>query len=251
MTGIILDLILICIIVFYTWRGFRSGLINGILGILALVVAVYGANLIATTYSGEFTGVVEPFASGLVDSLETKILDYASSSAERIASGDGEEDGGSFTPVYDLGAEDTQDVKKVATAIVRQLGLNEKIASGLAAEVAETVDTVSSRMNDVLTEKLCARICFVMLFVIAFLLIIIIFSAIGNILDLAFGLPGLENINHILGGIFGAAKGILIVVFITCVCRYLGLILKEDIVESTWIMKRLMESNLLASILHI
>lgn len=246
MTGKILDIVLIGIIVLCTWRGFRAGIINGILGILALVVAIYGANLIATTYSAEFTDVVEPFASGLIDSLETKILD--SIGAEAGADGTDED---TFEPVVPLTESDAQDVLKVSTSIVRQLGLNETIADMIASEVAENVENVSSQMNEELTQTLCEKVCFVGVFFIAFLLISIVFSAVGNVLDLAFGLPGLENINHILGGIFGAAKGIVIVVVITCVCRYLGLVLKTDIVEETWIMKRLMESNILASILNI
>ena len=250
MTGLILDLLLIGIIVLCTWRGFRAGIINGILGILSLIIAIYGANLIATTYSGEFTGVVEPFASGLVDSLETKILDKASklSPGEAEPSDDEEDD---FSPVVRLTSSDTQDVVKVCTAIVRQLGLDEKIASRIADEVHSRVRNVSAQMNDVLTEKLCEKICFVAVFVIAFCLISIVFSAIGNVIDLAFGLSGLENLNHAVGGIFGAAKGIAIVIVITCVCRYLGLILKTDIIDSTHLMKRLMESNALASLLNI
>ena len=53
MIGLIIDIVLIAIVVFCAWRGFRAGLITSIIGVVAVVVAIYGANLIAATYSGE------------------------------------------------------------------------------------------------------------------------------------------------------------------------------------------------------
>jgi uncharacterized membrane protein required for colicin V production len=238
--GIILDVLLIAIILLCTWRGFRAGIINSICGILAVIIAIYGGNLISQTYSGEFTGMLEPFVSGYVESIEGKIMDHIT--------GNDEED---FTPVADIDDLETDDVSGVCTAVMRQLGISEKSSRKLADEIATKVDKTNSKMVDALTDVICTRVAYIVLFAIGFLLIVIIFSAIGNVLDLAFGLPGLENVNHILGAIFGAAKGFLIIVVITCFCRYLGLILKTDLLNSTIIMKKLVESNFLANLLEI
>lgn len=238
--GIILDILLLAIVLLCIWRGFRAGIINSICGILAVIVAVYGGNLISETYSGEFTGMLEPFVSGIVESINSDVLDY-------IAGNPDEE----FNPVYSLEGMESDDIVGICTAVMRQLGISEGSAQKLASEIETEVEEANVRMMDALTEALCQRIAYIALFAIAFLLIIIIFSAIGNVLDLAFGLPGLENINHILGAIFGAAKGILIIIVITCFCRYLGLVLKTDLVQETFIMRKLMESNLLANILKI
>lgn len=238
--GKVLDLILIGIILLAAWRGFRAGFINGICGILAVIVAVYGGNLISNTYSSEFTDMLEPFVSGVVESVEGKVIDSIK--------GEGSD---SFVPVYDLSQVTESDVGGVCIAVMRQLGISEGSAEKLSEEITKQADEVNSKMLDALTALLCERIAYIALFAISFLLIIIIFTAVGNILDLAFGLPGLENINHILGGVFGAAKGILIVLVITCVCRYMGILLKTDLLEGTIIMKRLIESNFIANLLQI
>lgn len=238
--GKVLDLILIGIILLAAWKGFRAGFINGIAGILAVVVAVYGGNLISHTYSSEFTDMLEPFVSGIVESIEGKVMDSIK--------GEGDE---GFVPVHDLTGVTDSDVGGICVAVMRQLGISEGSAEKLAEKVESQASEANAKMLEALTAVLCDRIAYIALFAIAFLLIIIIFTALGNILDLAFGLPGLESINHILGGVLGAVKGILIVLVITCVCRYLGIVLKTDLLEGTIIMRRLIDSNFIANLLQI
>ena len=72
--SIIMDVVLVGIIVLAAYRGFRKGIIASVIGIVSLVVAIYGANLLAVTFSGEFVGVLEPFVSGIVDSTEAKFV---------------------------------------------------------------------------------------------------------------------------------------------------------------------------------
>lgn len=238
--SIIMDIVLVGIIALAAYKGFKKGIIASIIGIVSIVVAIYGANLLAVTFSGEFVDVMEPFVSGIVDSTEAKIL---SNSA-----GAGDEN---YKPNTPVSAEDAKDSYKVSYSVLKELGLDDKIADTIATEVHKVADAVNSRMTTSLTQKICEKLSFIAVFIIAFALIMIIFTAIGNMLDLVFGLPGLENLNHILGGIFGAAKGLVLVVVICCICRYLGIVIGSDIVENTWIMKKLMENNFIANILNI
>lgn len=236
--GLIIDIVLIGILVLCTYRGFKSGLITSIVGIIAVVVAIYGANLVATTYSPEFTGIAEPFVSGLIDSAQTKIMNYDPASSKEA-------------PKVVLTEDEESDVTKVTVSILRELGLNEEIADSIADSVSKQENTVSIKMSETISRFLSEKLCFVAAFVITFALIMIICAAIGNVLDLVFGLPGLEALNHILGGILGAVKGIAIVLVITLVCRYLGIVLGEEIIDETFILKRLVDSNMLASILNL
>ena len=57
--SLIIDLILIAIVAFCAWNGYRKGFIMGISGILALIVAFYGAQIVADTYSQEFTSMLK------------------------------------------------------------------------------------------------------------------------------------------------------------------------------------------------
>ena len=65
----VLSLIFLIILIACTWSGYKKGLIMGIFSLLAFVVSVYGANLLAGTYSGEVVDALRPFASGLWRSI--------------------------------------------------------------------------------------------------------------------------------------------------------------------------------------
>lgn len=70
-------------------------------------------------------------------------------------------------------------------------------------------------------------------------------------IDLSFGLPGLEIVNHILGALLGAARCVMVLIVLACVARYLGIVLKGEIVEGSYFLDLLMEKNLLSDILKI
>ena len=67
MTVLLIDLAIIGIVVFCTWRGYRSGLIRGVFGVVTLVVSLFLASFAATAYSDEFTGALTPFVGGIVE----------------------------------------------------------------------------------------------------------------------------------------------------------------------------------------
>lgn len=237
--SILLDLLLIAIILFCGWRGFQTGIINGICGILAVIIALYGANLVSSVYSGEFSGMVDVFVGGMVDSSMSDILIWD------------EDEDTEDKPVVALDDNQKSDVYSLSYAIYRQLGLFEGTASDLAREVEGKVDEVGREMAAEAALLLCIRITYVALSTIVFLLILIIFSAIGNIFDLSFGIPGHENINHIGGAAAGVVKGIMLVLVLCSVGRYFGIFMSQDTITETWLFEKLLVSNKIASILGI
>ena len=68
----VLTLSLLLIVLLCTWSGYKRGLILSVLSILAIIISIYGANLLSTTYSYEVIDALRPFASGF---LETTIND--------------------------------------------------------------------------------------------------------------------------------------------------------------------------------
>ena len=240
----ILDILLLAIIGLCGWRGFRTGIINGVCGILAIIVAIYGANLVAKAYSDDFTSMLEPFIMGIVDTTSDEILGI--NQDEEMTQ---EEIEAALEAVQDENGQ--MDPYQVSIRVLMKLGLAESAAEDIAKEAIAGESKVSAALISDLGSRLCARVAFVAVFMVAFILISIVFMVIGNIFDLSFGLPGHENLNHITGAALGVIKGILIVLVIACLFRYLGLLIPEDIIEGTWILEGTMSSNKLASILGI
>ncbi len=241
MKSVFIDLVLVGIVALCGWRGFRTGIINGVSWIIALVIAIFGANLIATAYYTEFSGMMQPFAVGFVDN---------------VMRGDKEDDSDEDTgPVIDkdMPVEEVEklDVYTVSKAVLERLGLAGGAAESIARATAEKQDRVNAEMSNQLTELLCDRAAYVALFAIAFALIAIIFTVIGNVFDLSFGLPGHENLNHITGAALGVIRGLMILVVLGCLGRYLGILIPDKLMNGTVIFKRLVETNKLADLLKI
>jgi len=218
--SLIIDLILIAIVAFCAWNGYRKGFIMGISGILALIVAFYGAQIVADTYSQEFTSMLKPFISGVVDAAVADV---------QIGGDEG---------------YDNEEVYEVTYDALGNIGILKSAAQDIAKEIAERVERTGQTMREEIVSVLCSKIAYVLTSVIVFLLILIVFTVIANILNLAFKLPGLEFINETLGALFGFAKGAIIVVAIAWVMRYLGVLVDEDIVNKTMLLEWLMEHNL-------
>ena len=218
----VLDLVLLAIIALCAWNGYRKGFILGVSGILALIVAFYGAHLLADTYSQEFTSLLEPFVSGIVDSaVEDQTLEENVSEEELNAS----------------------DITAVSLG---KLGIMKSAADNIADEIDQRIKETGQQLRETLVEVLCSKLAYVATAVIAFLLIIIIFTVVANILNLAFKLPGLEFINYLFGTLFGLAKGLIFAFAIAWVLRYTGFIFGEKTIEDTILLQWLMEHNLLA-----
>ena len=62
---LILDILLLVIIALCTWGGYKRGLVGGIAGLLAIVIALFGGSLLSATYSGEVISALKPSSPGV------------------------------------------------------------------------------------------------------------------------------------------------------------------------------------------
>ena len=261
---LLLDLFVIIIIALCVWSGFRSGLIRGVFGIAGLIVAVIVANIVATAYAEEFSGMLKPFVGGVVETTITDIVDEgidldAVGGIDLEALGiDGIEGIGEFDITAidpdDLpGGLSLQDIDYATIyTTLRQIGLPESPSSRIAEVVSEALEERFSVgvFAENITERLANTLSYIMLFGLTFLLISIIFAVIGNIVGLAFVLPGLRQLDAIGGAGLGLIKGLIIVFAISAVMRYLGLFISTTLHQTT-ILQFFVNRNPIANILGI
>ena len=214
----IIDLVLLLIILLCAWRGFRNGLIAGILAVCAVLFSIYAADILADTYSGEFTKMLEPFVTGVVDTANASAEEYY-------------EKKGTEPTVYN-----------VTEMTAKGIGFMKSAAVNVSEEIAHEETETGHVLRKAIVDKLCVVAAYVLTYVIMFILLIIIFGVIGNLFNLAFKLPGLELVNGVLGTLLGLAKGLVYVFAIAWVLRFTGLLLPEEKVNSTILLKWLMDS---------
>ncbi len=252
-----IDIVLVLIVAFSAWRGFRNGFIRGVFGVLAIIIAIYGANLIAKTYSGEFTSMLEPFVGGIVDKSITGVMSDEDPD-ESVDGGTGVPTDEEINDETDIDANDIKDaqadsgtnVYDISYKALRGIGISEEASEQIAGKVESEIDSVGQQMSNNLTQKLCDVLAYIAVFGISFILIAIVFAVIGNVVNLAFSLPGIETVDRIIGLVMGLLRGLLIILAIGVIIRYLGL-LSADTVEKTVLLKYLINNNPIANILGI
>lgn len=231
---IVIDLILLAILAFFIWRGYKDGLVVGICGIVAVIISLLVGNLLASAYYADFSGVLEPFVTGVVDGA---VSDATSLNEDKN--------------VFLVDPENKMDTYWISFAALRNLGISENAAEQIASDVHEEGTRTGRDLCNKLTEKLSERLMYVAIFAIGFTLVFIIFAFVGNLLSLSLELPGMELANTIGGVVTGVIKGVLIVLFLTCICRYLGILLGEELIRKTFILEWLMNSNPIATLVGV
>ena len=234
MTTFFIDLAVLGTIVFCGWRGFKSGLIRGVFGIVSLVVALLIANIAAQAYSNETKGMILPFVSGILESTMTDIA----------------EDGLEYQALAHDHEIDDADFG-IAYVALRQLGLPEAAAVRIAEQSIEVEESDrGGYFSDVIADRLSGAFSYVAVFGIAFLLLAIVFAVIGNLVGVVFALPGLKYVDMIAGAVFGLFKGAIIVYTVAVIIRYFGLLVLPTI-ERTTILRYIINNNPIANMLGV
>jgi|GEM_PF-622290 len=234
---LIIDIVLLAIVAYCGWRGWRNGIIVGVFGCLAIVVALIAGNLISSVYAGDFSGMLEPFGAGLVDGKVSDVINGVV------------DENGEHTDL--ISPDKRTDVYVVSRTAMERLGLSPDLADRIAASVAEKEHTVGQQMSDKLNVELCWTISRFLIFCIIFSLVLIVLTVIGNVLDVRFTLPGIELVNNIIGLLLGLVRGVLMAMCLAILLRYLGLLLPEGTLQKTYAAQWLIQHNYIADLLHI
>ena len=252
MISFLFNLLVLIVLAYTGYIGYKRGIISGLLGVAALVISVYIAFLVSNTYSNEFVGLVNPFVGGLVDTAITDTVerDYGATEGGDAAA-ESEEGAESITilldPVMDLTDEQKDDPYTVCVASLQRLGISENAAAKIASRVSEMSTSVGQRFIDTVAEEFSITVCRVAIFTIAFILMMIIFAVIGNIFCFDLGLPGIERANNIGGAVIGLVKGIIVLMVIGSLMRYTGLLISQESLRGAFLFGIFMGDNLIAS----
>lgn len=254
MTTLVIDITVIAIVAFCGWRGYKNGLIRGVFGVVALIISLLLANIAAQAYSQEFTEMLKPFVSGI---LETTL-------AEVDDADDDEDEVEVEVEFDDLAFDNGSEEFGRAYRALRSIGLPKPAARHIAdittriddeddnGGPTDTEDDSGPRvqLSDLIADNLSDILAYVAVFAIAFVLLAIVFAVIGNLISLVFSLPGLKYLDIIAGSIFGIVKGLIIVLTFGAILRYYGL-LALDILERTSVLNYIVNNNPIADMLGI
>ena len=218
---IVLTVVLAAIFLAAVWSGYRRGLILSAAQLAAIVVALYGAALLAGLFSDRLLPVAEPFAGG-----------YFEGQLDVVATELPDNDAG-------LSGEDWV----AAHPDTAQEYAEQCFAAASAALAMRDEQDITLRAA--MTQVYCARLCYVLVTSVGFLLILLILAAIGNLPNLAFQLPNREKLNDIGGAAFGAVNGVCFGILLCWALQFAGPVIGRDTLAHTALAKALQAIDVL------
>lgn len=217
---IIIDLILAAVLVLFIWLGTRKGFILTLCSLLAVIVALVGANLISDALAPKVAESIQPrLEQSIQESLEEKALEVS--------------------------AEDSLGVAEVLAALREKGGLYEWAADGLEGALTATPGLSESIAHQaaVAASALAEQLARGIIFSVAFLLVLVAWFFISHALDLVSKLPVIDSLNHTLGGVIGAVKGLIIIYIAAWVLCGLTGVISMETAEGTYLLSFLLSHS--------
>lgn len=214
---IVIDLILVAILVLFIWLGAKKGFILTLCSLLAVIVALVGANLIADSLAPKVAEAIQPrLEQSIQESLEQKALEVS--------------------------AQDSLPVTDVLATLREKGGLYEWAAQGLedalkmTPDISESIAHQAAMAATAVAEQLARGI----LFSLSFFIVLVAWFFLSHALDLVSKLPVIDSLNHTLGGVIGGVKGVVIAYIAAWVlCSLTGTVSPET-VEKTYLLSFLL-----------
>ena len=229
----IIDLVLLGILIICVWSGYKKGIIMGVGGILCIIVAIYGANLLANSFSFDVVPALKPFANGYT---ETMLNGSDSAVMKRMGW-----ENSSYTP-EDLVEMYPNRELEFCSVCYQVLGINAATADHMAEKAVTYAKESGSPIRAAVGQILCETVSYVGCFIIAFLLIVIILTVIGNLPNLSFKLPRLDIVNDIVGALLGLVTGLMFCAVLVWALKFTGLLIGNDTLASTriggWLLQK-------------
>ena len=251
MTGLIIDIALVIIVIVCAFRGFRNGMVRGLCGFLVIVLSLVIANAAASAFSDEFTDALQPFVGGIVDGKVQSIIAPESDDEEDEAVTDEDIEEAEKKPVIEYEMDyDTSSTRGMVMNTLRELGFLESVSTTIADAIEQETEEIGYALSDIISAKLSSAIAHIAVFAIVFLLLSILFAVIGNLLNVVFSLPGLRLVDQIAGTALGLLRGVVVVMFLALVFRYLSLV-GVNIAADTSLLGYFAEHNVIANLLGI
>ena len=188
MTPIIFDLLIVLIVLISALLGRHRGFILTLCGVLALFVAIIGAGVLTNLLAEPISRLALPF-------VEDILMDAMNSAGGEITLS---AEGAIYATLDQvIGLMERSDLLRGLAA-----GVSQAVSQGAVDVTLDAVQGVSLFLAEQLTRLI--------MFPLFFILIMLIWTALSHILDLAFRLPGLNFLNRTAGLLLGFARGVLL-----------------------------------------
>lgn len=219
---IAIDVVLLLILVWGIYNGYKRGLVNVLIAVFATCLALFAGSILSSTYSSTLMPAFEPFVAGLADTVEEQTLTAIGY-------------GNSVVNMNDLIQQQPEMKQKYCKALYMEMGIHEGRAEVIAEEAAQLVDAKDMKLENAAVQMLSEKLLYVLGTALATILILILFTAFVNLVNLSFHLPNGEKVEKVGGVIVGILLAVLIATLICWFLSFFGGFLGKDTLTETYL----------------
>jgi len=237
-----IEALLLFIIAFCAWNGYKKGLVMCIGSILAIIISLYVGDLFGDTFSPAVQPVMRPFVSGYMDGTEGIITENMNELLET---------GSTSMSVEEALAQNPEKRYDLCVNSFKSIGVYTSAAEKMADEVMALSVQNNSSLSVAVVDVMCQNLSYCIILILFFLLSIIIITVLGNLFNLSFKIPEKDKLNNIGGAVAGAVTGIMICMIITWVLKFCGAVFPEEDMRRTLLSALFIKINFLSLFLTI
>lgn len=218
---LMVDAIVVFVLLFSAFRGRKRGLVRTLTGILALLLAFWGAGILAQQTSPYLSSkYVEPW-------IYNSIMPSISAETESI----------SAPPT----SEST--VTGSLETALEEIGLTDSLISSFFSDFAiNLTDSIEQIVNSA-ARSIGYKLTYALLFLVYFLILYLLLRLVGKLVQLLAKIPGINFVNRTFGFILGLILGYLTILVSSYILTTTGVLLTPQIVENTYVLRFLMNFN--------
>ena len=228
-TAIILDVLTAAALIAFTVMGAHRGFFRTVAGLLAVILALVGAQLFTNWAAPHVSGVLQPAIERRVE----KKVDAALG-------------GDTITPQEpQIGASrpdsETQDQKEAEEEseiqrLLRAIGVDEQLFQRLGESAREKVRDTGVTVATAVVQSVAESVIRSLLFLLSFAVFLLLLKLLAKVLDLALKLPVLRSMNGLAGAAVGLVEGALAVFLAVWLLRRFGVSFETPAVEGTYLL---------------
>ena len=228
-TAIILDVLTAAALIAFTVMGAHRGFFRTVAGLLAVILALVGAQLFTDWAAPHVSGVLQPAIERRVE----KKVDAALG-------------GDTITPQEpQIGASrpdsETQDQKEAEEEseiqrLLRAIGVDEQLFQRLGESAREKVRDTGVTVATAVVQSVAESVIRALLFLLSFAVFLLLLKLLAKVLDLALKLPVLRSMNGLAGAAVGLVEGALAVFLAVWLLRRFGVSFETPAVEGTYLL---------------
>jgi uncharacterized membrane protein required for colicin V production len=216
--AVIIDIVIVLVLVAFTVYGTKRGLFQSLAGLMIVVIALFGAAIVAGTFAKPVAKVAAPLVE---KHFAEQIQDVLDDTLQNAVSED------EITEVISGLPEDG-----FLSGVMGNVGTALEGAADSAAQAAS-----------VAVERLVESFAYGLLFILAFILLLILLRVLCAAMGLLTKLPGVHGLNALGGAAFGLVEGVLLVFLVVFMLRNLGISLDAAVLQEAHILRIFRENT--------